>query len=92
MSGHASQGEAWPSGGKKSVTLVIGTWADKNEVGHIHIRIAAGSRRITTVTNHKTSERYHRTLFRNLRQIWIEHNRWPFGEDGAETEERGNAS
>jgi hypothetical protein len=43
----------------------------------------------TTVTNNPDSERYHRTLFRDLRRVLLENQCWPFGEEGAETEVRG---
>ncbi len=43
----------------------------------------------TTVVDRPGSERYHRTLFRDLRRLLVKEGRWPFGDDGAETESKG---
>lgn len=75
-------------GGQRSLVLGIGVWAERDTSGHIQIHLTGGPNFHTTVTNHRESERYHRTLFRNLRRRLIEHGRWPFGDEGAETEER----
>jgi len=72
----------------RAIALGIGVWADKNEAGKIHIHVTGGEGFHTTVTNHSGSERYHRTLFRNLRRLLIEHGAWPYDKEGAETEER----
>ncbi len=41
----------------------------------------------TTVTNDRSSERYHRTLFRDLRRTLIREQCWEFGDEGVETEQ-----
>jgi len=69
---------------KNSVVLAIGIWAKRKGQNRIRIDIT-GTGKHTTVTNDPSSERYHRTLFRDLRRILIEHGCWPFGEEGAET-------
>jgi hypothetical protein len=40
----------------------------------------------TTVTNNPDSERYHRTLFRDLRRTLLRAQCWYFGDEGGETE------
>jgi hypothetical protein len=69
-----------------SVVLAIGLFA-KRQGKYLRIDIT-GSGKHTTVENNPSSERYHRTLFRNLRRQLIENGCWPFGEEGSETEER----
>jgi hypothetical protein len=77
--------------GQKSVAVPIGLWARKDGAW-IHIRIVAPGQAPTTVTNDPASVRYHRTLFRNLRQTLIEQGAWPFGDEGAETADAESAS
>ena len=68
----------------EAVVVAIGVWPERQgKTIHIHITGIQGH---TTVTNSRDSERYHRTLFRDLRRVLIANNCWPFGEDGAETE------
>jgi hypothetical protein len=38
------------------------------------------------VTSDPESERYHRTLFRDLRRVLVDNQCWLFGEEGSETE------
>ena len=65
--------------------LATGLWAERQgRQIHIHISGAHGSH--TTVTNDQNSERYHRTLFRDLRRVLKANECWPFGDEGAETE------
>jgi hypothetical protein len=71
--------------GEKSLVVAIGVWA-KRQGTAIHIHLTGPENFHTTVTNQKGSERYHRTLFRNLRRLLIEEGRWPFGKEGEETE------
>ena len=70
-----------------SVALGIGVFVGKDQSQHIQIHITGGDRFHTTVTNYRGSERYHRTLIRNLRRVLIQHDAWPYGDEGAETEE-----
>ena len=71
-----------------ALTLGVGVWAKKNASGRIQIHVTGGDRFHTTITNDVNSERYHRTLFRNLRRRLLEHDAWPFGDEGHETETR----
>lgn len=74
-------------GENKALAVVIGVWAEKSKPDSpVHIHITGTSRFHTSVTNQDSSERYHRTLFRNLRRLLINYDRWPFGDEGAETE------
>ena len=72
-----------------AVVVAVGVWAEhpKNK-GPIHIHLAGIGGKHTTVTNDSDSERYHRTLFRDLRHLLIENSCWPYGDEGAETETR----
>jgi hypothetical protein len=69
----------------KAVVLAVGLWAARqSKSGPIHIHITGTQKFHTTVTNDPGSERYHRTLFRDLRKLLIDQNAWPFGAEGAE--------
>ncbi len=70
-----------------AVVLAMGLWAVKRGK-RIHIHVTGTKTFHTAVTNDPTSERYHRTLFRNLRRILDANHCWPFGTEGAETEQR----
>jgi hypothetical protein len=72
----------------KAIAVTFGLWAErKSNTQPIHIHIT-GSGGNTTVNNDPKSERYHRTLFRNLRRILTKQDRWEYGEEGSETEEK----
>jgi hypothetical protein len=71
-------------GNGAAVVLAIGIWA-KRESKHLRIDIT-GAGTHTTVTNNPNSERFHRTLFRNLRGVLIANGCWEFGDEGSETE------
>jgi len=75
------------SGKGGAVVLGIGVWA-KRRGKQLHIDITGTKRFHTTVTNDPESERYHRTLFRNLRKVLIDNQCWPYGDEGAEIEKR----
>ena len=68
-----------------SVVLAIGVWA-KRRGKQLHIDITGTKNLHTTITNDENSDRYHRTLFRDLRRVLIAHNCWQFGDEGADTE------
>jgi hypothetical protein len=73
----------------KSLVVGLGVWPQK-QAGKIHIHMTGRDDFHTTVTNDPESARYHhhRTLFRNLRRLLIEHGVWPYGDDGSETEDQ----
>jgi hypothetical protein len=73
-------------GGRKALVVAVGVWA-KRDKNHLRIDVT-GFGGHTTISNNPASERYHRTLFRNMRRIMIDQGVWEFGEEGAETEER----
>ena len=73
-------------GSGESVVLAIGVWAAREGKNRLRIDITGTPKLHTTVTNDPTSERYHRTLFRDLRRVLISQGCWPFGEEGSETE------
>lgn len=73
-------------GPRGALVLGVGVWAKKDASGKIQIHVTGGDEFHTTVTNSMNSKRYHRTLFRNLRRTLLEHNAWPFGDEGDETE------
>ncbi len=73
--------------GGRAVVLAVGVWA-KHDKSHIRIDVTGTKNFHTTVTNDPTSERYHRTLFRDLRRVLLANGCWSFGDEGAETEKR----
>ena len=75
-------------GRRRSLVIALGVWAAKDDSGAIHIHLTGPDNFHTTVTNRQRSERYHRTLFRNMRRMLKKHGRWPFGDEGGETEQR----
>ena len=77
------------SGTGNAVVVAVGVWAKKpKKNGPIHIHVTGVRGKHTTVTNQPKSERYHRTLFRDLRNVLIANNCWPYGTEGSETEHR----
>jgi hypothetical protein len=72
-------------GSGNAVVLAIGLWTERAGK-QLHIHMTGTKDFHTTVTNDPDSERYHRTLFRNLRRIRIKNQCWPFGDEGQETE------
>ena len=79
-------------GNGEAVVLAIGIWAGREGKNRIRIDITGTKDFHTTVTNDPESERYHRTLFRNLRRVLIANGCWPFRDQGAETEKAGEAT
>ncbi len=76
-----------------AIILAIGVWARRDtDKGPIRIDITGPKDMHTTVTNNPGSERYHRTLFRDLRRVLMENNCWSFGEEGSETEVRNGTA
>jgi hypothetical protein len=64
-----------------AVVLAVGVWAER-QGKQIHIHLAGAGDGHTTVTSDPESVRFHRTLFRNLRQVLVDNNCWPFGNEG----------
>jgi hypothetical protein len=73
-------------GNGEAVVLAIGIWAKREGKDRLRIDITGTKNFHTTVTNDPDSERYHRTLFRDLRRVLIAQGCWPFGDEGCETE------
>jgi len=69
----------------KAVVVGLGLWAEQ-QGQWVHIHLTGPNHSHTTITNNPESERYHRTLFRDLRRTLLAQDCWPFGESGAETE------
>jgi hypothetical protein len=71
-----------------SAVLAIGIWP-KRRGRQLHIDITGPKEFFhTTITNDPNSDRYRRTLFRDLRRVLVEADCWPYGEEGAETADR----
>jgi hypothetical protein len=70
----------------EALVLATGIWAKRQGKNWIRIDIT-GTGKHTTVTNNPNSERFHRTLFRDLRRVLLENSCWPFGSEGAETQD-----
>jgi hypothetical protein len=74
-------------GGGNAVVVGLGLWAER-QGKWIHIHMTGPDDSHTTVTNNPGSERYHRTLFRDLRRTLLRENCWEFGDEGMETEQK----
>lgn len=73
--------------GEKSIAAVFGIWAEKvDEWIYINLTCDRENFRHVAVVNNPDSTMYHRTLFRDLRRLLIAHGKWPYGEEGVETE------
>ena len=70
----------------RAIVLATGIWAKRDHAKWIRIDITGPKNFHTTVTNDPDSERYHRTLFRDLCKVLLTNDCWPFGDDGGETE------
>jgi hypothetical protein len=78
-------------GNHRALVLAVGIWANRRKkTWPIHIHITGTKRFHTTVVDRSGSERYHRTLFRDLWRLLVQDGRWPFGDEGAETEAKGH--
>jgi hypothetical protein len=78
-------------GDGNAVVVGLGLWA-KKDGSWIHIHMTGPDNSHTTVTNNPESVRFHRTLFRDLRNTLVRQNCWPFGEEGAEVKSEDPAS
>lgn len=74
-------------GNRRALVVAVGVWAEQRN-DWIDIHLTGPNASHTTVTNQPKSERYHRTLFRDMRALLREYDRWPFGDRGAETSEK----
>ena len=70
-----------------AVVVGLGLWAER-QGRWIHIHMTGPDDSHTTVTNNPDSERFHRTLFRDLRRTLIREHCWEFGDAGVETEQK----
>ena len=74
-------------GNHRALVLAVGIWANRRKkTWPIHIHITGTKNFHTTVVDRPGSERYHRTLFRDLRRLLVKEGRWAFGDEGSETE------
>ena len=74
-------------GGRRALVVAVGVWGQERG-DWIDIHLTGPNNSHTTVTNQPDTERYHRTLFRDMRATLVRNGRWPFGDRGAETQER----
>lgn len=84
-------GNVQPYRGDKAIVAAFGIWAARGKDGWLHIHMTGDNRNfkhITVVNNPASRARYNRVLFRDLRQLLISHGKWPFGNEGSETENR----
>ncbi len=72
-------------GNGNAVVVGLGLWAVR-QGDWIHIHLTGPDKSHTTVTNNPESVRFHRTLFRNLRQTLINQGCWQFGTEGTDAE------
>jgi hypothetical protein len=78
-------------GDGNAVVVGLGLWAER-QGKWIHIHMTGPDHSHTTVTNNPDSVRFHRTLFRDLRNTLVREKCWAFGDEGSELEEKDAAS
>jgi hypothetical protein len=64
--------------GTKYIRLEVDAWLNEKD-GHIHIASRDGKTPITTVNDTPGSERRHANLYRKLKALLVENDRWPDG-------------
>lgn len=65
-------------GKRRALSIAVGIWAkERRPGGPIDIHITGTPRFHTTVSDQPDSQRFHRTLFRDLKRVLESHNRWP---------------
>ena len=75
--------------GEKAIVAAFGIWAARGKDRWLHIHMTCDNKNfkhITVVNNPQSKTRYNKVLFRDLRRLLIAYRRWPFGDEGAETE------
>ena len=78
-----------PFEGKKAIVAAFGVWAEKNDSGWIHIHLTGDNEHfhhVTVCNNPNSQMRYNRALFRELRNLLIAYDKWPYGDEGADKE------
>ena len=82
------RGDVRVAEGDKTITVAFGVWAGKKG-RWIYIVMAGDGNGFSqvSVTHNPKSKMYHKTLFRDLRRLLIEYDKWTFGDEGSETEE-----
>ena len=82
-------GDVHPYRGNKAIAATFGIWAARGKDSWIHIHMTGDNQNfhhITVVNNPRSKTRFNRVLFRDLRRLLIACDKWPFGDDGSETE------
>jgi hypothetical protein len=76
-------GNVRPFKGDKAIVAAFGMWAEKNDSGNIEIHMTGDNENFKhiTVSGNPSSERYHRVLYRDLRNLLVAYNKWPFGDE-----------
>ena len=67
--------------GKKAIAATFGIWSQKDKTGYIHIHMTGDNKNfkhITVCNNPKSALRYNKVLFRDLRNLLIAYNKWPY--------------
>jgi hypothetical protein len=73
-------------GRNRALVVAAGVWAERQN-RWIKINLTGINQSHTYVINNPKSTAYHRILFRDIRRLLIARDNWPFGEEGAETEQ-----
>jgi len=70
--------------GKKAIVAAFGLWAAKDSSGNIHIHMTGDNKNfkhITVCNNQKSKLRYNKVLFRDLRNLLIAYEMWPYSNE-----------
>lgn len=70
--------EPAPRGSKTIYIEKLGVWYDESQ-RQIHLSIPGHETFHTTVSDNPASKRYHANLYKKLKALLVEANRWPTG-------------
>lgn len=76
--------------GERALVAAFGIWASKGRGGWLNIHMTGDNRNfkhITVTNNPRSSTMYNKALYRDLRQLLVAYDKWPFSNAGVETEE-----
>ncbi|OGO03715.1 MAG: hypothetical protein A2Y91_03980 [Chloroflexi bacterium RBG_13_54_8] len=76
--------------GQKAVVAAFGIWASRGGGGWLNIHMTGDNRNfkhITVTNNPRSTTMYNKALYRDLRQLLVAYDRWPFSNEGVGTEE-----
>jgi hypothetical protein len=67
----------------RTVVIAIRVWAKRLRKNDIQIHVSSHNKYIkhVTISGKRSSKRYNRILYRNLKNLLVEHKKWPLEKD-----------